>query len=218
MSEGTKAGANLPPYLRIDVVGGILVCVAALVVWFGSMSLSVGELRYFGPGFLPRILAAVMLICGIALVVVGFTQTTAAERVFIAVRGPIVVGISILFFALTIRGSTIGALPIPQLGLLVTGPLTVIIAGMGSGEARLRELIILGIALTAASVLIFSDALSMSLPVFPGIFESDIVVAWGVDLPRRVAVAAYAAIAYGLWLAFKPNLARHKDSAGEEQV
>jgi len=218
MGENTKTGTNLPPYLRIDVLSGILVSILALVIWFGSASLPVGELRYIGPGLLPSVLSAVLFFCGIALIVIGLTQTAEAERVFIAVRGPVVVGTAILFFAVTIRGVTLGPLAIPQLGLLVTGPLTVIIAGMGSAEARLRELIILGIALTAAGVLVFADVLSMTVPVFPGILESEIVVAWGVDWPQRIAVAAYAVIALGLWIVFKPKLTGQKNNTEEEQL
>ena len=218
MGENTDTGASLPPYLRMDVLSGILVTVVAVVVWFGSAPLPVGELRYIGPGLLPKVLAVVLFFCGIALIVAGLVQTAGAERVFIAVRGPLVVGISILFFAVTIRGTTIGPLVIPQLGLLVTRPLTVIIAGMGSAEARVRELIILGIALTAAGVLVFSDILSMSVPVFPGILENGLVVAWGVDWPQRIAVAAYALISVALWQVFKPHLTRRQDKTEEEQA
>jgi hypothetical protein len=213
MSQDIETGADIPLHRRIDVLGGILVCAVALIIWWASMSLPTGQLSYFGPGFLPRILAVLLLICGIALLVVGFTQTSsAAGRLVLAVRGPAAVGLSILVFAITIRGFQLGPLRFPQLGLLLTGPLTVVIAGLGGMEARLRELIVLGIGLTAAGVLVFADALSMTVPVFPGLIEHDLLAAWGPDLPRRVAVGIYVVIGYGLWRAFGLKLADLKDS------
>lgn len=219
MSQDTDTGTSIPLYRRIDVLGGVLVSAAALLIWFDSMGLAVGELSYFGPGFMPRILAVVLLVCGLALVVTGLTQkNSAAEALVLAFRGPIAIGLAILFFAMTIRGFALGPVRIPQFGLLLTGPLTVIIAGMGGVDARPRELIVLGIGLTAAGVLIFADALNMVIPVFPGLFERDLVVAWGPDLPRRVAVGAYAVIGYGLWRVFGLTLADLKDRADEEQA
>jgi hypothetical protein len=220
MSQDTDTtGTSIPFYQRIDVLAGVLVSAVALAIWFGSANLSVGELSYFGPGFLPRIFAVVLLVCGVGLIVMGCLQrNSVAEKLFVDLRGPVAIGLSILFFAITIRGFAIGGLRIPQLGLLIAGPLTVVIAGLGSVQARPRELIVLGIGLTAAGVLVFADALNMVIPVFPGLFERDLIAAWGPDLPRRVAVGAYAVIGYGLWRAFGLTLADLKDDSEGEQA
>jgi hypothetical protein len=190
-------------YLRIDVLGGALVCLLALIVWLQSAGLEVGTLSYFGPGFMPQILAVALMGCGLALLVRGLVERNeAAERLVLAVRGPAAVGLAILLFALTIRGFPIGPVRVPQLGLLVAGPLTVFIAGMGSVDARPRELAVLGIALTAMAVLLFTDLLGMPVPVFPEKVADILLRTWGPDWPRRVAVLCYAAIAYGLWRLF----------------
>jgi len=209
--ELAKEG-GIPRYRRIDILGGLLICGSALAIWLDSIGLSVGELSYFGPGLLPHGLAIALLLCGLVLCVTGFVQAdAAAEELVIALRGPAAIGLAVLFFALSVQGSSIAGLRIPQFGLLLAGPLTVVIAGMGSREARPRELIVLGIALTALSVLVFSDALSMPLPVFPGFAEQQLTIAWGPDWPRRVAVVVYAGLGYGLWRAFGLTLAGLRD-------
>jgi putative tricarboxylic transport membrane protein len=217
MTELPLAPTDIPRYRRIDVIGGVLVCAIAVAIWLDSMGLAVGELSYFGPGFMPRILATVLLVCGLALLVFGLTQPpSAAEGLVFAMRGPIAIGLAILLFALTIRGIWLGPVRIPQFGILLTGPLTVIVAGLGGARARVRELIVLGIGLTAASVLVFADALNMQLPVFPAVIEHMMPVAWGLDWPRRIAVLAYAVLGYGLWRAFGLSFADLKDDNEEE--
>jgi hypothetical protein len=203
MSEIGLERRRVRPYLRIDVIGGALVCILAAVIWLESVNLPVGELRYFGPGFLPRILVLFLFGGGLVLFIMGLVQPPgAAERLVLSVRGPALVGLAIVVFATTIRGLPLGPFAIPQLGLLVAGPLTVLIAGLGSVEARWRELVVLGIGLTAASVLVFTDLLGMQVPVFPRFLAGMLPVAWGPDWPRRGAVLAYAILGYGLWRLF----------------
>lgn len=212
MSESDGMRGTVPRYRRMNVLGGALVCLAAIGIGLESMGLAVGELSYFGPGFLPRILAVILLAGGISLLAIGLLQPpAAAEGLELALRGPAAVGLAILVFALTIRGVEMGPIHIPQLGILIAGPLTIVIAGMGSSEARLRELVVLGISVTAAAILVFADALSMQLPVFPAGIESGLQTAWGPDWPRRLAVIVYGASAYGLWRAFGMSLAKLQD-------
>ena len=214
-----RLSPDIPRYLRMDVLGGALVCIVAIGVWFESTGLAVGELSYFGPGFLPRVLAVILLIAGLGLLVVGLVQSNSvAERLVLAVRGPCAIGLAILVFALTIHGFSLGPIQIPQLGILLAGPLTVVIAGMGGSDAKLRELIVLGVGLTAVSVLVFADALSMQLPVFPAFVEHSLPNAWGPDWPRRAAVLLYAVIGYGLWRAFGLTLANLRDLPDREET
>jgi hypothetical protein len=193
-------GPKIPAYLRIDLLAGLLVCVAAGVIWFESMDLAIGQLRYFGPGFLPKIASVVLVAGGLALVARGFLQpATDAQRLVLAARGPTAVSLAILFFATTIKGVAVRGVEIPQLGLFVTGPVTVLIAGLGSVEANPRELMALGIGLTALVVLVFVDLLSVQIPVFPQAVADHLPADWGPDWPRRIVAVLGLCIAYGLW-------------------
>src|SRR5690606_32372677 len=100
-------------------------------------------------------------------------------------------------FAVTVRGYALGPLAVPQLGLLVAGPLAVLITGMGSVEANPRELLVLGPALTALLTLVFVELLNMQVPLFPGIVADNLPLAWGPDWPRRVGMLVSAAVAFG---------------------
>jgi hypothetical protein len=158
---------------RIDVIGGAICSGIALAGLYQAADLDTGTLRSFGPGMLPTILAAILLTCGLALLVVGLTQKgAAAERLRVTLRGPGLVGIAILVFALTIEGTQIGALSIPRLGLAVVGPLTLILAGYATAEAELRDLAAAGFGLTAFCLALFNDILGMDIPVAPGALEA----------------------------------------------
>ena len=198
----------MPLYLRIDVLAGALVCVTAATVWLQAAGLDIGELRSFGPGFLPRILAAAMMAGGVALLVTGLLQPdSAAVRLVMAFKGPLMVGLGIFVFAITIKGFELGPLTIPQLGMLVAGPLAVLITGMGSVESNPRELLVLGPALSALLVLIFVELLNLQIPIFPAIIAENLPLSWGQEWPRRVAILLYWALAFGLWRLFGLTLA-----------
>jgi len=194
---------RIPLPLRVDVLAGAIVCGLAALIWIGASPLAVGALRNFGPGFLPRICAAALLAGGLALLYRGISQPdAAAERLVLAGRGPLLVGLAILVFAVTIRGLASGPLPVPRLGLLVAGPVTVLIAGLGSIEARPRELVAYSLGLSGVASLVFVDMLGVPLPVLPGFMDGVLPLGWGPDWPGRVAALLWLAAGAALWRLF----------------
>jgi hypothetical protein len=101
----------------------------------------------------------------------------------------------LLVFAATVRGVDLGAIGIPQLGLVVAGPLAVIIAGYASPEANLRDLCALGLGLTAGCMAVFNDALGMTMPVLPNNLEAAAASSIGGPLAMRIAYVGYAVLA-----------------------
>ena len=199
-------------HMRIDIVAGILLSALAVLIWYGSSNLPVGELSYFGSGFMPRICAAALLVGGLGLLLRGVTQPPSeAEHLVLAMRGPLLVGLAILLFALTIRGYAVGPLPIPQLGLLVAGPLSIFVSGFGTVEARPRELLVLALGLSGLGSLVFVDLLNVPLPVLPQFIERNLPASWGVDWPPRVAALTFIAVAAGLAWNFRTASSRHAD-------
>jgi hypothetical protein len=75
--------------------------------------------------------------------------------------------LAVIAFAVTIRPFAVGSHTIPGLGLVVAGPLGIIIGGYATPEARLRELVILALSLTAGCMLLFGDLLNLPIPIFP---------------------------------------------------
>ena len=181
---------------RIDVIaGGLVTAIASSALW-QAMDLDSGTLRSFGPGMLPTILASVLLACGVALLLTGFLRDgTAVEHFSAAWRGPALIGLSILVFALTVEGTEIGSLAIPRWGVAIVGPLTVVLAGYASAEADLRELAAAGFGLTALCLALFNDLLGMDLPVGPQFLDAAFANTLGGDGILRGTYLLLASIA-----------------------
>jgi len=149
-----------------NLAGGILlIALAALALWL-TRHLDQGTLGSMGPAMLPRWLAVGVGLSGLALLVSGFLKD--GDRLDRwGLRGPALVVTAILAFAVTIRPFSFGTLQIPGLGLIVAGPLAIIIGGYATPEARLRDLVILALTLTPFCMVLFGDLLNLPIPIFP---------------------------------------------------
>ncbi|GJD95192.1 tripartite tricarboxylate transporter TctB family protein [Methylobacterium iners] len=168
MSEpiGGSGRSNGPIRGPQSVVGGLgLVALGVFAIWAGG-DLPQGTLGAMGPGLMPRWLAIGVAACGVALVVAGLVKR-GDPLPPVAWRGMLVVVTAILAFALTIRPFALGPVTTPGLGLIVAGPLAILIGGYATPEARLRELVILALFLTAGCMLLFGDLLNLPIPIFP---------------------------------------------------
>ncbi|EIM25388.1 tripartite tricarboxylate transporter TctB family protein [Microvirga lotononidis] len=181
------------------VAGLTLVALAALSLWLIS-DLDQGTLQSMGPALLPRWLAIAVGLCGLVLVGTSFTTDgDFLERW--SLRGPVFVIGSILAFALTIRGYSFGAFALPGLGLLVAGPLGIILGGYATPEARLRELVILALSLTPFCMVLFGDLLNLPIPVFPQALTSLFPADWSQKAVLRACAALMTAGAIVIFLA-----------------
>jgi hypothetical protein len=173
--------------------GLLLIALAALALWL-TRDLDQGTLNAMGPAMLPRWLAIGVGLSGLALLAAAFLKDgDRLERW--SLRGPVFVIGAILAFAVTIRGYSFGSLVVPGLGLLVSGPLAIIIGGFATPEARLRDLVILALSLTPFCMVLFGDLLNLPIPVFPqaltGLFPAD----WSQKAVLRATAAIMAAAA-----------------------
>lgn len=185
------------------VSGLALIALAALALWV-TRDLPQGTLRAMGPAMLPRCLAVAVGLCGLALVVGGFLKAGDALDRW-SLRGPLFVLVSILAFAATIRPFSLGPVGTPGLGLLFAGPLAILISGYASEEARLRELVILSLALTGVCMELFGDMLNLPIPLFPqamtGLFPAD----WSQKTVLRVTSLALLVAAALLLVLTRPR-------------
>jgi putative tricarboxylic transport membrane protein len=141
------------------LAGGCLVALAGFALW-SSRGLDIGTLRAMGPGMFPRAVASALLLAGVALMVLSTLRLGQALGRW-RLRGPVVVTMAIVAFALTIRTA----------GLAIAGPLVMIVGGAASPESRPRELVIYALVMTALCVGLFRFLLSLPIPVLiiPGI-------------------------------------------------
>jgi putative tricarboxylic transport membrane protein len=140
--------------------GGLVLVAIALIAFYASRDLSGIEGFQFGAGTAPRIAASLLAITGLWVALTGvLTDGPAIERY--AVRGPLLVMVSILGFAVMIR----------SFGLVVTTYLTFMIAIFGSREMRLIESLIAAAVMTAFCVVIFHHLLELPFDLWPTIFN-----------------------------------------------
>jgi putative tricarboxylic transport membrane protein len=159
MAEGADAEApRATGFIRNpqDFYGGlVLVLFAAFALWASGDLTGIRGFQ-FGPGTAPRMFAILLGAMGLVIMLIGFfTQGPELQRY--AVRGPLIVTASILFFAVAVR----------PLGLVITSFLTILIAAAGSEEVRWKESIIWSAGLTLFCALLFPKALGLPLPLLP---------------------------------------------------
>jgi hypothetical protein len=201
LHEGSEPVRHRGPVRAPQSLAGglLLIALAALALWL-TQDLDQGTLNAMGPAMLPRWLAIGVGLSGLALLAAAFLKEgDLLERW--SLRGPVFVIGAILAFALTIRGYAFGSLVLPGLGLLVAGPLAIIIGGYATPEARLRDLVILALSLTPFCMVLFGDLLNLPIPVFPqaltGLFPAD----WSQKAVLRATAAIMAVAAVLVFLA-----------------
>ncbi len=143
-----------------DFAAGLaLLGIAAVALW-ASRDLGQGRLFGVGPALLPRGVATLLGLLGLALVTFALLRD-GEELGRWPLRGPIFVLLAVLSFALTIR----------TVGLAVAGPLVALISGAASPETHLKELILFAIIVTALSVGLFRYVLNLPIPILiiPGV-------------------------------------------------
>jgi hypothetical protein len=203
--EPDRAGPIRAPQ---SLAGGLfLLVLAALALWL-NRNLARGNLRSMGPAMLPDWLAIAVGLCGLALLVFAFVKNGEALERW-SLRGPLLVLVSILAFAMTIRPFSFGPISIPGLGLIVAGPLAIIIGGFATPEVRLRDLVILALSLTPFCMVLFGDALDLPIPIFPQAVANLFPADWSQKLILRVIALIMVALA-GLVFALGRGQARQR--------
>lgn len=171
-----------------DLAGGVFLLALAAFGFFGTGNLKFGTLGGMGPGLLPKIVSVLVAGFGLLLIVESMTGKGSAMQRW-SLRGPLFVLGAALVFAATIRGSTyvlggfdIGLagvqwsvpvllnLRIPPLGLVVAGPLAVLVASLadpGISARRLLEMLIFAVVLTLFCIALFKYALNLPIPLAP---------------------------------------------------
>jgi putative tricarboxylic transport membrane protein len=141
------------------VAGASLLAVALFAIW-ASGPLAPGRLGAPGPGLFPRVLAVLLGLCGLLLLFLAFVRSGEPLGRW-PWRGPVLIALSVVAFALTIR--------VP--GLVVAGPLAMLVAGAASPETRWRELVPFALGVIVVCIGLFRTLLHLPIPVLvlPGL-------------------------------------------------
>lgn len=153
-------GLIVPCFVRFrslqDYAGGMFLIVIALVGVAGTTALNFKTTTGVGPGMMPRSTGLIIIALGLIMIINGlFQRGEGLDRW--SIRGMIFVLGSALIFAWTIR----------PLGLIVAGPLAVIVSAFADRDTKWLEVIIFAIIMTLACIGLFSYGLKLPIPIWP---------------------------------------------------
>jgi len=153
-----------------DFYGGMALVLLSILALTASAELPGQRGFAFGPGTAPRLFSIALAAMGAAVALGGvFVEGPPIEKY--KIRGPALVILSILSFAVMIRGFnvTIFGIPLymPALGLIPSTFFAFIISIFGSTEMRWVESLIAAAAMTAFCVLLFVYLLNLPFQLWP---------------------------------------------------
>jgi hypothetical protein len=147
--------------------GVFLIALAALGYWAG-FNLPFGQLSSIGSGLLPRVVSFLVGAFGIFFVVQSLLRQGDRLEPW-GLRSPLFVLAGIVVFALTIQ----------PWGLVVAGPLAVIISSFAERESKVLETSALALAMTLFCGLLFKELLNLPIPFDPaGIIPERVFTAY----------------------------------------
>lgn len=144
--------------LSIDPTNGACGAIfIAVGLFFGYQSLGqeIGNAFRMGPGYFPLVLSGILILLG-AIIVIQATRVTGEPIGQIAWRGMIFILPAPIFFGLTVRG----------LGFVPALFVTALIAAFASQRMRPGTALIVALALTIFSTIVFSYALGLPFQRF----------------------------------------------------
>jgi hypothetical protein len=154
------------PWLGRERLAGLVLVVFGAIMLVGGAQLPFLTSDGIGSGLAPRILAILVVALGLLQIGLSWSNpgpTTGSWSLGRAL--PVLAGV--VLFAASIRGFTLGPIDVPELGLSVAAPLAIVASGLADRSARLGELIVFALVLTAVCIAIFRYALGLSVPVAP---------------------------------------------------
>jgi putative tricarboxylic transport membrane protein len=160
-----------------DFAGGLFLLGLAALGFAGGFNLPTGTLSSIGSGLVPKAVAVMVAAFGALLVVQALlVEGDRLERWHL--RGPVFVLGAVCVFAMVTRGSTlsfggfagipyVGSIDIPPLGLIVSGPLTVVISSLAAKDTKPKEIAVYAVVLTLVCGLLFKELLNLPIPYDP---------------------------------------------------
>ncbi len=133
-----------------DAIAGVLFIAFGLFFGLQAFNLDIGTAFKMGPGYFPLVLSGILLLLGLVIMASAVNKAGDAIGAY-AWRGLIFILPAPVFFGLTVQG----------LGFVPSIFLTTIIAAMASLKMKPPAALLLAVALTIFSTLVFSYGLGL---------------------------------------------------------
>jgi hypothetical protein len=143
-----------------DLFSALAVLAVSGVVLWGLSRITTTRFAAISPTLFPKICAYALVIGGIMLLVRAFMYEGPKVEPF-ELRGTALVTLAVILFGFLT----------PVVGYIVAGFVTVVLGGLGSKEARIKELVLVGAGLCALCFILFTLLLGLSIPamIIPGL-------------------------------------------------
>ncbi|HHX90277.1 MAG TPA: tripartite tricarboxylate transporter TctB family protein [Paracoccus sp.] len=139
-----------------DLIGGLALAALGLgAAGWAVAHYNLGSLRQMGPGFFPAALGTALFVLGMVVALPALKRTGVAPKVEIGAT--VAVLGSIVIFALGLY----------RLGLVGTTLVTVLVATLPAPRRGWVWRVVLAVAVTMLTVVVFSYGLRMTLPLWP---------------------------------------------------
>lgn len=138
-----------------DILAGAIFIALGAAFGLGSLAYDIGTPLRMGPGYVPLALGIVLVGFGLLVIAKGFIAGSDEPIGGVEWRAVILITAALLFFGITIRG--LGAI-----GAIFGSSL---LAALARSATSIREALVISVALTALSVVVFIVALQLRLPL-----------------------------------------------------
>jgi hypothetical protein len=177
MSQAPEARSSGLVKSQLDLAAGLFLLALAALGLAGGFDLPTGTLSGIGSGLLPRAVSVLVGAFGVLLIVQSFLfEGDRLERWHL--RGPVFVLGGVMAFAMLVRGTTLvfggifgipvlATIHIPELGLIVAGPVAMVVSSLASRETRPTEIAVFAVLMTLACGLLFKELLNLPIPFDP---------------------------------------------------
>ncbi|WP_196258847.1 tripartite tricarboxylate transporter TctB family protein [Pelagibacterium limicola] len=138
-----------------DIIGGTaLVAIGGFAAVHAIMTLRLGTIWQMGPGMFPAAVGVLLATIGVVLLITGILRS--GEAIDFDLRSIVLIGLSVLAFALLIR----------SFGLVPAITAVVILASRADAKLSPGGIVILSAILSVVAVLIFQIGLKLTLTAF----------------------------------------------------
>lgn len=139
-----------------EICAGLFLLATAGLGYYAAYPLEAGSMSGVGSGLLPKAVSIGTGMFGLYLIITGFLSSDDRIDGF-SFRGTIFILGAIVAFALTVR----------PYGLLVAGPLSMLISSLADPDTSPVEILIYTICMTAGCYVLFKVILRLPIPALP---------------------------------------------------
>ena len=146
-----------------NILSGALFLSVGVAAALGSRRYAMGRSAEMGPGYFPFYLGWLLAGLGLIVLLTGLSRRDGQSEG----RQSHVIKFSVVAPALVLGAVIVFAMTLKTVGLIGATTLAVVLSSLGSGEFRIKEVVIYAIGLAVLVWAIFALGLQVTMPIWP---------------------------------------------------